>query len=83
MHPEPKSRLTCSVAEAAAQLGVSVRSIRYLIATGRLAHVRLGRRVLIRSVDLEQLVRQGYVKSVARLDADEPIRPSAGHEKHT
>lgn len=68
-------RLAYSLAEAAQQTGLSVRSMRYLMQTGKLGFVRVGRRVLIRHADLERLLKQGYCRASAGLDADEPIRP--------
>jgi excisionase family DNA binding protein len=68
-------RLAYSLAEAAQQASLSVRSLRYLMATGKLGFVRVGRRVLIRHDDLERLLRQGYCRATDRLDADAPIRP--------
>jgi excisionase family DNA binding protein len=68
-------RLAYSLAEAAKTVSLSVRSLRYLMRTGKLGYVRLGRRVLIRHEDLERLLRQGYCRASNRLDADELIRP--------
>jgi excisionase family DNA binding protein len=68
-------RLAYSLAEAAQQASLSVRSLRYLMQTGKLGYVRVGKRVLIRHADLERLLNQGYCRASARLDADEPIRP--------
>jgi excisionase family DNA binding protein len=48
--------LAYRLSEAAQQANLSVRSLRYLIATGRLGYVRVGRRVLIRHADLERLL---------------------------
>jgi excisionase family DNA binding protein len=70
-------RFVYSVAEAAKLLSLSPRSLRYLLQTGRLGFVRLGRRVLIRHADLEALLRKAYVRPMQALDADEPIRPRA------
>jgi excisionase family DNA binding protein len=69
------ARLAYSIAEAAEALSMSVRSLRYLMQTGKLGYVRVGRRVLIRHADLERLLNQGYCRATDRLDADEPIRP--------
>jgi excisionase family DNA binding protein len=69
------SKLAYSLRDAAQALSVSVRSLRYLMQTGKLGYVRLGRRVLIRHEDLERLLRQGYCRPQARINADEPIRP--------
>jgi excisionase family DNA binding protein len=70
-------RLAYSLAEAARATSLSVRSLCYLMQTGKLGYVRLGRRVLIRHDDLERLLRQGYCRPTAPLDADMPIRPTA------
>jgi excisionase family DNA binding protein len=68
-------RMAYSLTEAAQVVGLSVRSLRYLIQTGRLGFVKLGRRILIRDEDLQRLLRQGYCRPQGRMDADEPIRP--------
>jgi excisionase family DNA binding protein len=72
-------RLAYPVAEAAQLIGVSVRSVRYLLKTGKLGYARLGRRVVIPHRDLERLLRQGYCRPIASLDADEAIRPRNGN----
>jgi excisionase family DNA binding protein len=69
------AQLAYSLAEAAEALSLSVRSLRYLMQTGKLGYVRVGRRVLIRHTDLERLLNQSYCRATDRLDADEPIRP--------
>jgi excisionase family DNA binding protein len=71
-------KLAYPLKQAAEVLGLSVRSLRYLIAAGRLGCVRLGRRVLIRHADIEVLLRRHYVKPVIPLDVAAPIRPGAG-----
>jgi excisionase family DNA binding protein len=68
-------RMAYSLSEAAQVVGLSVRSLRYLIQAGKLGYVRLGRRILIREEDLQRLLRQGYCRPRGRMDADEPIRP--------
>jgi excisionase family DNA binding protein len=68
-------RLAYPIPEAAVLLGVSSRSIRYLIKTGKLGFARVGRRVLIPQPELERLIRQASVKATEPLDADAPIRP--------
>jgi excisionase family DNA binding protein len=68
-------RLAYSLTEAAQALSLSVRSLRYLMQTGRLGYVRLGRKILIRDEDLQRLLRQGYCRPQGRIDADKPIRP--------
>jgi hypothetical protein len=49
--------------------------VRYLMRTGRLGFVYLGRRRLIRSADLEQVLKRHYVKAGTPLDGEAPIRP--------
>jgi excisionase family DNA binding protein len=71
-------RLAYSVSEAAQLIGVSVRSVRYLLKAGRLGYARLGRRIVIPHRDLERLLRQGHCRPIAPLDADEAIRPRIG-----
>jgi excisionase family DNA binding protein len=68
-------RLTHTRQGAAEALGLSVRSLDYLMKTGKLGFVKLGRRILIREEDLQRLLRQGYCRPQGRIDADEPIRP--------
>ena len=50
-----------SRAEAAEFIGRSVRSLDHLRATGRLAYVKRGSRVLFRTVDLEAYLAEAYV----------------------
>jgi excisionase family DNA binding protein len=69
------SPLTHKRREAAEALGISVRSLDYLMKSGKLGFVKIGRRILIRDEDLQRLLRQGYCRPQGRLDADEPIRP--------
>jgi excisionase family DNA binding protein len=68
-------KIAYSVEEAAHLLGLGVRSVRYLMHTGRLGFVRLGRRRLIRHADLEQLLKRHYVKAGTPLNEEAPIRP--------
>jgi excisionase family DNA binding protein len=75
------SRLAYPLKDAAHMTGLSVRSLRYLIQTGRLGYARIGRRILIRHRDLEALLKRGYVKADTPLDADGFIRPEAGEAK--
>lgn len=76
----PGGRLAYSPREAATVTGLSDRSIRYLLSTGRLGHVRIGRRILIRASDLEALLRRHAVRAITPMDADAPIRPNAGSD---
>jgi excisionase family DNA binding protein len=59
--PTPQ-RIAYSIAEAARMSSLSVRSLRYLLRSGRLGYVKVGRRILIRHADLEALMRKHYVK---------------------
>ena len=68
-------RLAYTLKEAAQVSSLSVRSLRYLMATGKVGYVRIGRRVLIPHADLERLLKRSYVKPTTILDADESIRP--------
>jgi excisionase family DNA binding protein len=70
-------RLAYSLAEAAQALSLGVRSLRYLLRTGKLGYARLGRRVLIPHTELEKLLQRVSVKATVPLDADEPICPMA------
>jgi excisionase family DNA binding protein len=72
-------RLAYSLTEAAQTLSLSVRSLRYLMQTGKVGFSRIGRRVLIPHAELEKLLRRSAVKATARLDADEGIRPKNGN----
>jgi excisionase family DNA binding protein len=74
-------RLAYSLMEAAQALSLSVRSLRYLIQTGKLGFARFGRRVVIPHAELEKLLRQASVKATERLAADESIRLPAKHAK--
>ena len=75
-------RLAYSLTEAAQALGVSVRSVRYLMQQGTLGFAKLGRRRVIPVSELEKLLRQATVKATARLDADESIRPRTPHNSN-
>jgi excisionase family DNA binding protein len=68
-------RLAYGLAEAAQAVGLSVRSLHYLIKTGRLGFAKVGRRVLIPHAELEKLLRRASTKATEILDADQPIRP--------
>jgi excisionase family DNA binding protein len=74
-------RLTYSVKEVAHLTGLSVRSVRYLLQSGRLGFVRIGRRQLIRHADVEALLRRHYVKPIAPVDAGAHIRPDTNERK--
>src|SRR5262245_16313311 len=69
------ARMAYSLAEAAQAVGLSTRSLRYLIKTGRLGYAKVGRRVLVPHAELEKFLRRASTKATEILDADEPIRP--------
>jgi excisionase family DNA binding protein len=54
-----------TVAEAADQLGTSVRFVRRLIAERRIAYVRVGRHIRIAEADLASFVAAGRVEASA------------------
>ena len=64
-----KKLLAYSKKEAAAATSLSVRGIDYLIEKGQLRAVKVGRRVLIPSKELERLVENGSTR--ARQSAQE------------
>ena len=72
-------RLAYSLAEAAQLIGISVRSLRYLIQESRIGCVKLGRRRLIKHEDLQRLLKQHYCRPGASVDAEAPIRPRGTH----
>jgi excisionase family DNA binding protein len=69
------ARIAYSLAEAAQLSSLSVRSLRYLMATGKLGFAKVGSRVLITHTELERFLRRTSVKSTDILDVDESIRP--------
>jgi excisionase family DNA binding protein len=75
-------RLAYSLAEAAQALSLSVRSLRYLMTSGRLSFAKVGKRIVIPHAALEQLLRRATVKATQSLDADEPIRPRKHQGPH-
>jgi excisionase family DNA binding protein len=64
--PEPKatSRLLYPRKEAAYLLGISVRSLDYLIANKKLKLQKIGKRVLIRRKELERFASANHYGSV-------------------
>lgn len=58
-----KRLLAYSKKEAAAATSLSVRGIDYLIEKGQLRAVKVGRRVLIPSKELERLVEKGPTRA--------------------
>lgn len=59
--PERIDRLAYSPAEAARALGISRAKLYLLLDEGALPSIRLGRRRLIRVVDLEAMLERGAV----------------------
>lgn len=68
-------RLAYPVREAAQLLGISERSVRYLLRSGRLGFAKIGRRLVVPHAELEKLLRKMSVKATEPMDADESIRP--------
>ena len=60
-----KKLLAYSKREAAAATSLSVRSLDYLIERGQLRAVKVGRRVLIPSRELERLIEKGTSRAFA------------------
>lgn len=56
-------RLAYSVADAIAATGLGKTTIYALLADGRLPSVKIGNRRLIRSADLEALLREGHQRA--------------------
>jgi excisionase family DNA binding protein len=62
-HQDPRPPMisqTVSIAVVASRLGVSPFTIRAWIRQGRVPCVKLGRRVLLRVEDVEQLLKENY-----------------------
>ena len=59
-------RITLSIAEVAARLGVNPATIRLEIGRGRLKATRLARRVLVRVADLERYLAAREIGGDAR-----------------
>jgi hypothetical protein len=74
------TQIAYSLKQAAALSSLSVRSLRYLITSGKLSYAKVGRRIVIPHVALEQMLRRATVKATEPLDADEPIRPRETRE---
>jgi excisionase family DNA binding protein len=68
-------RLAYPLREAALIVGLSPRSLRYLIKSGKLGYAKVGRRILITDEELRRFLRRASVKPTTILDADESIRP--------
>jgi excisionase family DNA binding protein len=68
------TRLAYPVSEAARLLGVSARSVRYLLKSGKLGFAKIGRRIVIPHAALDQLLRRASVGPTGMLVADASIR---------
>jgi excisionase family DNA binding protein len=73
--PAHEKPLAHSPRDAATQLGISTRSIFYLMKSGKLGYSRIGRRILIPHAELTRLLSRTHCKATTVVDADEPIRP--------
>lgn len=54
-----------TIPQTAAELGLSVHTIRAWIASRRIGHVRLGRAVRVPSAEIERLIERGTVPRVS------------------
>ncbi len=59
MDKTPKQKLTWSLAETAEALGLSEAYVRRLVAEGKIASVRFGKRVMVRKIEVERIAMQG------------------------
>ena len=55
-----RERLLCSKREAASTLGISVRTLETLLSVNELKSVRIGRRRMISSAELDRFVRRDH-----------------------
>ncbi len=53
-----------TVAEAAAELGLSVHTVRAWVAARRLAHIRLGRAIRIPAAEIRRVIEENTVPAV-------------------
>lgn len=67
---DPRDKLLFGKREAAAMLSIGVRTLDRLLAAGRIRHKRIGKKILISSVELEKFARTG----------DVPTRPAEASE---
>ena len=66
----PPGRKSLTVPEVAWSLGVSVRTIEYLVSTGELPSVKLGRRRLISSAALDEFLISHTVRRAGQSGDD-------------
>ena len=71
-----KKLLAYSKKEAAAATSLSVRGIDYLIEKGQLRAVKVGRRVLIPSRELERLIEKGTTRVFQEAGGDAQLQGS-------
>ena len=57
-----------SVREASSRLAISVFTLREWLRQGRLPYIRLGRRVLLRHADVEEVVVQHLVAAIPQAE---------------
>ena len=62
-------RLLCSKREAANTLGISVRTLETLLSVKELKSVRIGRRRMISSAELERFVRRDHPTKAETISA--------------
>ena len=77
-----KKLLAYSKREAAAATSLSVRSLDYLIERGQLRAVKVGRRVLIPSRELERLIEQGTSRAFAETGGNREAESSPAMLDH-
>jgi len=77
-----KKLLAYSKREAAAATSLSVRSLDYLIEKGQLRAVKVGRRVLIPSGELERLIEKGTTRVFAETVGDREAQGSSVMPDH-
>jgi excisionase family DNA binding protein len=62
--PRMSSEQPRTVAEAAAELGLSVHTVRAWIADRRIGHIRLGRAIRISSAEIRRIIEQNTVPAL-------------------
>jgi excisionase family DNA binding protein len=60
---EPKDKLLFGKREAAALLSIGVRTLDRLIASGRIRHKRVGKKILISRIEIEKFAKGGDVET--------------------
>ena len=77
-----KERLLWSKREAAAALGISVRTLEMLIALQELRSVRVGRRRMIPAIELERFARRDHATRPTLQSRNAPQPKTQGDEIH-